>query len=98
MGLEPEERSANPKGAASDEPTGPPAAGRSERARWILTELLPAFAGLSVGASVYVAYGGAQQDGLGETLVLTDRVIIGGAIWLVTRSVLRRLFPRPPAA
>ena len=86
------------RGAATDEPTPPPAVGPSERARWILTELLPALVGLGVGAAVYLAYGGAQQGGAGGALVLTDSVIIGGVIWFVTRAVLRRLVPKPPAA
>jgi hypothetical protein len=84
--------------AVTDGPTPSPAAGPSERTRWFVTELLPALVGLGVGAAVYVAYGGAQQDGAGGTLVLTDSVIIGGVIWFVTRVVLRRLVPRPPAA
>jgi hypothetical protein len=57
---------------------------------------VPVLLGLGVGIVVYVAYGGAQP-GAGGTLVLTDSVIIGAVIWFVTRLVLRRVVPRPPA-
>ena len=96
--MSPKNVAQTPRGAATDEPTPPPAAGPSERARWILTELLPALVGLGVGAAVYVAYGGAQQGGAGGALVLTDSVIIGAVVWFVARFVLRRVVPRPPAA
>ncbi len=96
--MSPKNVAQTPRRAAADRPTPPPAAGPSERTRWFLTELLPALVGLGVGAAVYVAYGGAQQGGAGGTLVLTDSVIIGAVIWFVTRLVLRRVVPRPPAA
>jgi hypothetical protein len=96
--LSPKEVAQTPTAPATDGPTPAPAAGPSERTRRFLTELLPVIVGVGVGAVVYVAYGGAQQGGAGGTLVLTDSVIIGAVIWFVTRVVLRRIFPRPPAA
>jgi hypothetical protein len=96
--LSPKNVAQTPRGAAADKPMPPPAAGPSDRTRWFLTEVLPVLLGLVVGAAVYVAYGGAQQGGAGGTLVLTDSVIIGAVVWFVTRFVLRRVVPKPPAA
>ena len=96
--MSPKNVAQTPRRAAADGPTPPPVAGLSERTRWFLTELLPTLVGLAVGAAVYVAYGGAQQGGAGGTLVLTDSVIIGAVVWFVTRFVLRRVVPKPPAA
>ncbi len=96
--MSPKNVAQTPRGPATDEPTTPPAAGPSERTRRFLTELLPVIVGVGVGAVVYVAYGGSQQGGAGGTLVLTDSVIIGAVVMFVTRLVLRRVVPRPPAA
>ena len=96
--MSPKNAAQTPGKADADRPTPPPAVGPSDRTRRFLTELLPALVGLGVGAAVYLAYGGPQQNGAGGTLVLTDSVIIGGVIWFVTRAVLRRLVPKPPAA
>lgn len=94
--MSPKNVAQTPEEADADRPTPPPAGGPPERTRRFLTELVPALVGLGVGAVVYVAYGGAQP-GAGGTLVLTDSVIIGAVIWFVTRLVLRRIVPKPPA-
>lgn len=96
--MSPKNVARTPRGAATDEPTTPPAAGPSERTRRFLTELLPVILGVGVGAAVYVSYGGPQQGGTGGTLILTDSVIIGAVVFFVTRLVLRRVVPKPPAA
>jgi hypothetical protein len=96
--LSPKNVAQTPQKAVADGPTPPPAVGPSERTWRLLTELLPVLVGLGVGAVVYVAYGGAQQGGAAGTLVLTDSVIIGAIAMFVTRLVLRRVVPKPPAA
>jgi hypothetical protein len=96
--LSPKNVAQTPRRAGAGKPAQPPVAGISERTRRFLTELLPVLLGLGVGAAVYVAYGGGQQGGAGASLVLTDSVIIGAIVMFVTRFVLRRVVPKPPAA